>query len=897
MNVGTIEIRTFGGLEVTLGGEPVATFKARPVAAVLVYLALADGPVPRDVLAGLLWPDRPQDVARANLRGAVHRLRRLVPDHLEATRTALALNHTWTDARALETLMRERRLREAVALYRGDFLGGFVVGGSPGIEAWLSLEAERYRDMVVGALEQVVIAALAAGEVDEALDHGRQLLRIDPLHEPIHRALARALARSGRRAAALAQLEACVRTIEEELGLEPDPATLRLAASIRDGSVEADDFDAAPHAVPRSASGPADRDLPRFAGPLVGRDAELELVARRLSDRDCRWLTIVGPGGVGKTRLAVAAARAVADAFADGVHYLGLAGVRDPGFVTRALATALRLDPLPPGDPAHYVEAYLRDKQVLLVVDNLEHLTDAAPQLAGLLRRAPAARMLATSRSRLHLSEEWILPLDGLSDDADAERLFTAHAARSGATWAAEGAGPAVREICALVENMPLALELAATWTNALPLERITASLRSQPMLLRAPRPDAPERHRSLAAAFDASWELLPEHLRAVLARLGVFRGGFAAPEAQSVALATEEDLLALVDRSLVRARGDGRYDLHELIRQYALAHLTARSELEATSRRHLHAYLELARPAASQLIGRDLEHGLARLGAEVDNVRAALAWGLDRDTDVETAIELVEAMEPYWRLTCAIEEARGFLARAEPWLGSLPHRAAAVRAALGHFAWMAGDHGEAEEVLGAAAGAWDRSVPSGRVGRAKTLVSLGMTAWSQRRFDLATARFSEALVELDENDWPWWRGIALGWLGKTAAATGDQDVARRNLDASLEVFARIGNPWGMGLFAAIAAELHFARGDLHGARRLGESAAELLERVGFKHALGPAYDVLALVAGRTGAQREATRRAMQAIATYREIGDAASAEAVAARHPAARAQPTGPSP
>lgn len=928
----TLEIRTFGGLDVTLGGATIATFEARSASALLVYLALADRPVPREVLAYMLWPDRARDVALANLRSAVHRLRRAVPDHVRVTGPTLALSDAWTDARSLEALLRGRRFAEAVALYRGDFLDGFTLDGSPAFETWSTAEAERYRALVVGALQESMLAAFAAGGVEEGIAYGQRLLRIDPYHEPTHRALARALAGSGRRAAALAQIEACVTTIHTELGLDADPSTLRLAAAIRDGSFAHDDganeagrtasserssaapprteidagkvASAAPgppsmHPLVRSTStgpqvegdrrlGPGDVDVPRYAGPLVGRDAELSLVARLLRGPDCRWLTILGTGGVGKTRLAVAASTALAADFADGVRFLGLAGVRDARHVMAALATALRLDPLPPGDAKDHVEAYLRDKRILLVVDNLEHLTDAAPSVADVLRRSPAMRVLATSRTRLHLSEEWLLVLDGLADAADAQRLFHAHARRASAQWDAAANAATVRGICELVENMPLALELAATWSNALPPARIAASLRSEAPLLRAPRADVPERHRSLAAAFDTSWQLLPDRLRSVLACLAVFRGGFTATEAARVAYASEDDLLALVDRSLVRPRGDLRFDLHELIRQYARWHAAARDELESASRRHLRAYLEVARSAARALYGSDLESGLARLRAEADNVRAALAWGLDRAEDADTALALVEELTPYWRLTCAVDEARTWLTRAEGWLERVPQRALAVRSAVGHFAWMAGDLEAAEEVLSGAVGAWDRTRSDGRVGRAMTLVSLGMTAWSQRRFGAAAEHFAEALRSLDGTDQPWWRAIALGWLGKTAAARGDLVAASRHLEASLASFARIGNPWGMGMFVGAAAELHLQRGDLAEARRLGESAAGLLERVGFKHALGAVYAVLADVAVRSGSLADAARFADHAISAYRDLGDAASAEAVAGLLPKA---------
>jgi predicted ATPase/DNA-binding SARP family transcriptional activator len=894
--VASLEIRTFGGLDVSLGGDRIASFEARSAEALLVYLAHAVAPVQRDVLAHLLWPERSREVARANLRSAAHRLRRALPDHVVASRATIGLDAAWTDARALETAMRSLDRHEAVALYRGDFLEGFTLDGSPGFDAWVAMEAERYRDLVAGALQELVSAALEADDVDGALRHGRQLLRIDPLHEGVHRALARALAHAGRRSTALAHLDACARAMRAEFGLEPDPASSDLATAIRQRLPAAEGAATSSDGPPREASARRDEaaepprgprrhhHLPSFAGPFLGRGDELELIARRVADVDCRWLTVMGPGGVGKTRLAVEAAAAMADAFPDGVRFVGLAGVRDVEHVAHALASALGLDPLPPGDALEHVAAFVRAKHVLLVIDNLEHVVGAAPLLAALVRGAPSVRVVATSRVRLHLAEEWLLVLDGLSDAAAAERLFVHHATRTGAAVGAEQAAGAVGEICALVEHMPLALELAATWANVLPLERIVASLRQQPTRLAAPRPDAPERHRSLAATFDGSWDLLDESLRAVFARLGVFRGGFTTAEAASVALASEADLLALVDRSLVRTRGDGRYDLHELIRQYALGRLAERGEVEETARRHLHAYLAIARSEGPELFGAGLERGLARLRVEADNVRAALTWGLEHASEADAALELVVAMEPYWRLACAIDEAQAWLARAAGWLDAHPHHAAAVRSALGHFAWMVGDLDEAESALSGVVDGWDRTTPVGRSGRAKTLASLAMTAWSQRRFDVASAWCSEALAETDGDDASWWRALALGWLGKAAVGSGDVDAARRWLDASVTAFARLGNPWGMGMFVGSAAHLHLLQGDLDGALRMGETATTLLERVGFKHALAPTYELLSVVAERQARPAEAERRAAQAIAVYRDLGDVSAAHDVAER-------------
>ena len=376
--------------------------------------------------------------------------------------------------------------------------------------------------------------------------------------------------------------------------------------------------------------------LPTPATPFVGRSAELADIAGLLANDDCRLLTLVGPGGVGKTRLAIEAAHSAQHAFADGAAFVSLAAMTDPAGLAQAVAQALNT-PLLGNDPPHtQIQRILRKRKLLLVLDNFEQLTAAAPFLAEWLAAAPALKLLVTTRERLNLAEEWLYPVAGFGEEA-AVALFAQAAQRVRPGFDRTGEGAAMAAVCRLVGGHALAVELAASWTRLMPCAAIAAQIKLDLDFLAGGPRNAPDRHRSLRALFDHSWALLSPAEQTALAKLSVFRGGFAPEQAMAVAGATWPILLGLMDKSLVEVTGAQRYDLHDLVRQYAARQLAEMGAMEAARQQHLESYRALGQQLMGGITGPEAVTSLVRFHQEHDNFRAALAWGVETQQNEAT--------------------------------------------------------------------------------------------------------------------------------------------------------------------------------------------------------------------------------------------------------------------
>src|SRR6266545_4062733 len=415
--------------------------------------------------------------------------------------------------------------------------------------------------------------------------------------EASHRQLMRLLAFSGQRSAALAQYATCRRVLDEELGVAPEEETTALYARIQRGADVA-----SPSAARPSDNLAAHTPLT----PLIGREGELAQLAERLEDRNCRLLTLIGPGGIGKTRLALQIASGLRGSFRDGVYFVPLAALNAADMLVPAIASALGFALHGLADPKAQLLAYLRTKDMLLVLDNFEQVLDGADVLSDLIQAAPGVVVLATSREPLHLRVEWLMDLDGLPVPQDVEassverssavQLFVQTARRMQADFALSPAtSPSVVRICQLVAGTPLAIELAAAWVRSQSCVEIARALEQSLEQLATTMRDVPARHRSMRAVFEHSWRLLSDAEQGVLRRLAVFRGGMEADAAEQVAGATSSLLAALVDKSLLRRNGAGRYDLHELVRQYAGEQLEAAGEAGEIRNQHTACFLALA--------------------------------------------------------------------------------------------------------------------------------------------------------------------------------------------------------------------------------------------------------------------------------------------------------------
>ncbi|MEN3539963.1 BTAD domain-containing putative transcriptional regulator [Microbispora sp. ZYX-F-249] len=911
-----MRVRLLGALEV-LGddGAPAAVAGAR-VRALLAVLALRPGGLVRaDRLVDALWADDPPVNAANALQTLVKRLRAALGrpgavvwrdggyvldvdparvDAHEFMRLTLpyATGTVPDDAADADVVCGE--LDEALALWRGPALAG--LHGTP----YLAAAATRLEERRLAVVEARAAAYLAAGrEVDLSAE-----VAAHPLRERLSALAMRALARSGRQAAALALFERVRRALSDELGVDPGPELRAAHLDVLRGRVTAAPAAGpAPHA--RRSHGAADavaggvgdtggdagRDNPSgtvsgtgrrggrvWAPPttFVGREEEVARLSALL--RDSRLVTVVGPGGAGKTRLAVETAlraagngaagnRAAGESTAgsgaagvggseadgyggnawgesgwggngwgEGAWLAELAPLTDPADVVRAVLEALGADAEPrvdgdwrrdPQDPAERLAASLSGRELLLVLDNCEHVIDAAAGLAELvLRRCPGVRVLATSREPLGVPGETLAPIpplglppEGVTPDEagrhPAVRLLVDRARAVSPGFALdEHTTPHVVTICRRLDGMPLAIELAAARIRALGPERLAARLDDRFRLLTGGSRTALPRHRTLSAVVEWSWDLLTPEERTLAERLAVFAGGVTLDDAEPVCGGDGLDVVAvlpsLVDKSLLETTGDGRFRMLETIRAYALRRLTDTGELGRYRRGHAAHFLRLAEEAEPRLRGAGQLEWMARLTAEQDNLNAALRWAVDA-REAETALRLCGALSWYWWL-------RGHRAHAAAWagqvLGLVPEPPAGlVRAYAGcRFAvtvtrlgtiWL--EPARLEEIRREFGDLVEAARREGPVHPMLLILRAVVTAMAGRR--------EEAAALLDAyagSDDPWLAGSALMIRGGSLGLPGDGE---RDVEEAVRAFRALGERWGLSEALLTLATLRAGRG------------------------------------------------------------------------------------
>ncbi|MGF1506892.1 MAG: BTAD domain-containing putative transcriptional regulator [Anaerolineae bacterium] len=679
-----LQLYTFDQFDARLGGEPVTARLSDRGRALLVYLMLeADRPHPRDQLAAMLWPDSDPSNALHSLRQALSGLRKAIgdraagPPYLLVERGSVQFNRGsehWVDVTAfqqgIESIQGMRlsieAVQQAVDLYRGPFLAQMDPLDSLTFDEWVSLRREMLNRQAIEALEALLGVYERRGDYPAAQRSAARIVQLAPWEEYGHIQLMRLMAVNGQWSAALEQYAACRRLLSEHLGVDPMPDTTALYNEIRRHAAAGQPF------PPQTA--PPPNNLPPEETPFNGRTADLETIKARLAAPHCRLLTLFGPGGIGKTRLALAAARQQVGLFADGVFFASLVGTADRDALIEALCAAVDMPHGPHGDSFDNLVGHLRSRDVLLVLDNAEHLTDHTDLFETLLREAPALTLLVTSRARLGLMQEQIHPVEGLaypdeppSDaaalrDYDAPRLLIRAVQRANPSFTVtpESAAPLMR-ICQLVEGHPLGLELAAAAAWARSLEDIAAAIAHDLDSLAAAYPDVSPRQRSLRANFEHSLRLLPYAQQVTLARLSVFSGSFSRAAAHAVADATDQVVLGLLNKSLVRLAAPGRYDLHPLLRQYAAEHLTGE---EAVRDRHADHYASGLAAEAGALAGSDPRSAAGRLARDWDNIRQAWQWSTAR-CDAHKLASMLPGLVRYHRLRSWHREGVNLLAAA----------------------------------------------------------------------------------------------------------------------------------------------------------------------------------------------------------------------------------------
>lgn len=652
---------------------------------------------------------------------------------------------------------------------------------------------------------------------------------------------------------------------------------------------------------PEGGGRTSESSLPVFATLFIGREHEIDIVLQQILDPACRMLTLTGPGGVGKTRLAVEVARRLEAAFADGVYFLPMAGIDLPESIVTELANALDLSFSGPADPKLQVIQALRRKNALLVFDNMEHLIEGGPVLGEILQQAPGLRMLLTSREPVHLQWEWIFEVQGLPvPEAARPEMFEANSApalffqriRQAAPQIVSDAGmaaldaPAILQICKLVDGLPLAIELAASWARVMSPGEIAAELAKGLDLLETKLQDVPARHRSIQLVFDHSWKLLTVEERAALMALAVFPGGFTREAAQKVAGASVVLLSALVSKSLLRyGKQAGRYDFHELVRQYSLKQLSDNPEREQSAQARLSEYfanwladLEMPIKSAQQI------SVSARVRAESANWAAAWRWAARNQR-----LDLLRKMELclYWyyeihgdnaeavsSIAYAVAELRSAGAPAN--LVTNPHKGT-YALLIDQLGWFEGRTGNMDSAMAlfdeGLALAQELSKPDHEVlyyiyiNYGYTTLMTGDLAKSEQttRISLEHAR---ALGK------PWYAAIAVTILGIIEFQRGHLSEADRQLTSSLQLWREVGDLRGLVFCMLYLSAAVLALGNYERVEAIVNESNAIAEQKGDRWAHAFGLDLLGNIAIARGEAQRAVESFRQSLALSQEIGD-----------------------
>ncbi len=781
-----MEIRLFGSFEVVVDGRtlPVTGQSERSL---LAALACSGGRVVAiERLIDDLWgEDLPANPTNA-LQVRVSKLRRQLGGRISTEPAGYALQVEPDDVDVLRfaRLVAAGRFEEALALYRGPPLAEFQD------QEWARAEATRLEELYLAAVEEHVEDRLRNGGDVALVSDLEALVAAHPLRERLRGQLMLALHRRGRTADALARYQEGRRLLRDELGLDPSDALRELEGAILRQEVTLQG---------RPEPGPMTNLPPRLSS-FIGRDADLTRVLGALEQS--RLLTLTGPGGAGKTSLAIEAARSAAPSYPDGAWFVGLAGATDPARVPLMIAEALGI-----ADPAlasrELVSAWLAQRQVLLVLDNCEHLVDACAGLVEHLLRsaAPGTRIMATSREALGVPGEMQLPVPPLGD-ADAVALFADRATSVNPGFELGADEQVVRGICQRLDGMPLAIELAAARVSMLPVTEVARRLDDRFRLLTGGPRTAEARHRTLRATVDWSHDLLTESQRVLLRRVSTFRGGWTLEAAEVVCtggVVTPADVLdllgGLVAQSLVVASG-GRFRLLETIHQYASDRLVEAGEAEDLRERHARYFLALAEQAEPELRTPRQADWLARLRTENENFQLALRWCRERAADhPDLGLRLAAALGWYWYVGRQVEGRRELDATLEAVSGGSPLARARVLQAL-----------------------------------SLALRPAGCIVHPSREAADAARRSLELFAGANE---PGRAALSQLLLAVEGVAGGDVAGSRREVAAARQALAAIGDRWGEALADFVEMEILLRNGGDERALALADSATESFEALG----------------------------------------------------------------
>ncbi|MEZ4642679.1 MAG: tetratricopeptide repeat protein [Chloroflexota bacterium] len=904
-----LTLTLLGPFQAEVAGQTLH-FPTDKTAALLAYLAVEEGrPHRREVLATLFWPDQPDDQARRNLRLTLHRLKQTLDEAAPAATpfseqlfSASRSTVQWHTAAAqvdyqqfvvLLTQVEKHahpqlaacedcvtRMETAASLLRGEMLTGLFPDDAAPFAEWLLVQREFVHHRALRLYATLAGVYETRGDYTKAFACAQQQLLLEPWYEAAHRQAMRALALSGDRDRALAQFETCRTVLWDELGVEPAAETAVLQQQIRDNTLVSQPTSTPLHHIPADLT------------PFIGRNEELERITKELLDPACRLLTLIGPGGIGKTRLAIQSAHrlaASAPTNCTAIYFVPLATATTQQTAVTILAEKLGVTLSGDGDPLQAIWQHLRVHNWLLLLDNLEQLPDAPMLVATLLREAPQVQVLVTSREPLHLHAERRLPLAGLPYPATtavdnvmvspAVALFVQSARQMVPDFRLDAtAVTAVIKLCQLVDGLPLALELAAGWVRVMDCAAILRETEQNLAFLVASGQHAPvsaeaERHRSLQAIFNQTWMLLSPHLQHLLAQAALFPGAFTLTALQGILRTpTMMDVATLLDKSLLRRTNESHYELHPLLQQFAAAQVEPDPDFAPSFSRY---YLRTVAQRQAALYGPAPQQAVHQIHTDLVHVRQAWQWGtqhqlwadlyaalpalsrfyqmaglfaeavtgieqtlavLDGENGTETAVFHCQLLLQYshflgqqGQYEAAIAQAKRVLALAE----ALPDTEleAEGHARIGEWLRHQGRYLQAEEALTTAI-----TLFAGRLSSylAAAHNEMGFVHMGRGQYRAAQDAFQLALTLYQEMDD--WSGTAVtfGNLGYAAQFQSRHADARGFLQQALAMAQEIGDRQGVVKHTLGLGALALQEGDIAGAQVQQQAALKLATEIGY---------------------------------------------------------------
>lgn len=894
-----------------LNDSPLTDFGSRTAEALLLYLACEQRPFSRQQLAEFLWHERDPNQSAANLRAVLSLLRKRVGDYLIVTRQTVAFNSQLpfaldTDQFAHYASQESITDRQtAVALYRGPFLDGFFLRESRDFEEWSLLQREHWQRLALLLLRQLLTDLMAADQLPLALQYADQLLHIDPINEYAHRQKMGLLARTDQLQAALRQYEQARTLLQTELGVGPNIETSQLADRIR------------------RASQTVRHNLPPATNPFVGRSQELAALKNRLLAPDVRLLTILGSGGVGKTRLALEALRQLAPTgyFLNGLRFVPLDTIDDPALIPDQIAATLGI--LFHGDAprSQQLATAVADDELLLLLDNVEQLLDGPNGhstslfLADLLAAAPLLKIVLTSRRHIQLREEWLFDVTGLSlttavsqTPSEAVQLFLQAAKQIQRQFAPNQAEmAAIEHLCHTLEGLPLAIELAAAWLRQLSCQQIADKVDQSLELLVSSLRNLPARHRSMTAVFDYSWQLLPPVVQTVLAALALFRGGFTAVAAQAVADASLAHLSTLVEHSLLRWE-NGRYHMHELLRQYLMEQLAQLERATAVGQTHATFFQQLLaqqgdgeskterqliqtelaniRVAWEHMVKQANEAALLQMAEKLHNFYSVESRFYEGIALFQKGLHLLADASPLLQADLLgrtmrmqaqvgqVKAARQTLDKVLPLLPRLndPLRQAAI---LGYGAitfFYSGEFGQTIQLAQESLALAEQNQHRKGIASAHNLMGSAYRALGD--YAVAASHFSQAAVAYEQSDDPLGKAMAWNNLGNLAQSQGDFAAAQQYYLACSQIFREHDHLHGAATTLANAGQLAARQGDYGQARQLLSESLTLKRAQQDEGGIGLALVVLGEVLLAEGEVEAATAVLQEALQLAQHSGN-----------------------